>query len=234
MKNLLWYLIPFLLSACSSNDLKLEKNKTFINKEKNIELTLEAEIELLTPSIEPHISQNIRDSIIAIVLGKDFIKYRNKKVLDKYALSTIETFIKTTEEEIENAKLYTNINGKIMFHNEKYITYRRIMTTGTTPSKNEFMTTCNYYVLDAQTGRHISENEIFSSQQISIIRKLLRHKAKEMANLNEIEININRVRPNSNFAIMDSTIIYTFNPYEIAEPQIGFIEIVIPQKELNK
>ena len=48
---------------------------------------------------------------------------------------------------------------------------------------------------------------------------------------NEIEIDLNKVRPNGNFAIMNSSIMYTFNPYEIAHPEIGFIDIVLINKE---
>ena len=66
---------------------------------------------------------------------------------------------------------------------------------------------------------------------MNIIRKLLVKQAKEMATQNEIEIDLNKVRPNGNFAIMNSSIMYTFNPYEIAHPEIGFIDIVLINKE---
>ena len=78
---------------------------------------------------------------------------------------------------------------------------------------------------------NLSEKDIFTPQQMNAMRSLLVNRAKEMAAQNEIDINTRRVRPNGNFAIFDSTIVYTFNPYEIAHPRIGFIEIALEGKE---
>lgn len=105
------------------------------------------------------------------------------------------------------------------------------MTTNTAGDGVGLMSTCNYYVFDAKTGCHLQEKDIFSPQQINTMRNLLVERAKELAAQNEIELNLSRVRPNGNFAIMDSSIIYTFNPYEIARPEIGFLDIVLIDKE---
>jgi hypothetical protein len=95
------------------------------------------------------------------------------------------------------------------------------------------MTTCNHYLFDAQTGRYLNERDIFTPMQMNIIRSLLVDRAKEMAKENEIKIDFQRVRPNGNFTMTDSTITYTFNPYEIAHPRIGYIEITINNIKTN-
>ena len=95
------------------------------------------------------------------------------------------------------------------------------------------MTTCCNYVFDTKTGQHLKETDIFSTQELKKIRTLLQEKAKEMTQTNKIKYDLKRIKPNNNFAITDSTIIYTFNPYEIAPSKFGFIDITIERIHQN-
>ena len=155
------------------------------------------------------------------------------QLLKKYAKSSLATFVESTDSTLTDIKLYTKIDGEIVYADDTYVTFRRIMSTNTTTNAQTLMTTCNYYVFDAKTGRNLSEKDIFTPQQMNHIRALLVNRAKEMAQENEIIIDFKRVRPNGNFTITDSTITYTFNPYEIAHPRIGYIEITINNVKTN-
>ena len=227
MKKILLTLLLIIMIACSSKNNIITLKDTFIDKEHETTLTFDGNLNLSNRQI----SKPLRDSIIAAVLGSDFAKYSNNKVLRKYAKASLETFVETTDSTLIGATLYSKIDGEIVYADENYITFRRIMSTNIAPENQGLMTICNYYVFDAKTGRHLQEKDLFSPQTMNIIRKLLVKQAKEMATQNEIEIDLNKVRPNGNFAIMSSSIVYTFNPYEIAHPEIGFIDIVLINKE---
>lgn len=230
MRKLFGIFFVVLLVACSSDNHSISLKETFEDKENNITLVFEGELNTSLQQIDKHTNKILHDSVVATVLGDEFVEFGNNKILKKYAQSLIETFAETAETaetSEEEIRLYTQIDGKFVNESEKYVTFRRIMTTNTTPNTESLMTTCNYYVFDAKTGCHLRERDIFSPREMNIMRALLVERAKEMAIQNEIEIDLYRVRPNGNFTITDSTISYIFNPYEIAHPRIGYIEITI-------
>jgi hypothetical protein len=231
MKKLFGIFFAILFVACSSKKDSIAFNDSFEDKENNITLTFECNLNVSHPQLSSQNSKALRDSIIATTFGDKLAKYNNKKVLKKYAKSSLATFVESTDSTLTDIKLYTKIDGEIVYADDTYVTFRRIMSTNTTTNAQTLMTTCNYYVFDAKTGRNLSEKDIFTPQQMNAMRSLLVNRAKEMAAQNEININTRRVRPNGNFAIFDSTIVYTFNPYEIAHPRIGFIEIALEGKE---
>ena len=227
MKKILLALLLMIMIACSTKNNIITLNDILIDKKHETTLTFDGNLDLSNKQI----NKLLRDSIITTVLGRDFTKYSNSKVLKKYAKASLKTFVETTDSTLIGATLYSKIDGEIVYADENYITFRRIMSTNIAPENQGLMTTCNYYVFDAKTGRHLQEKDLFSPQTMNIIRKLLVKQAKEMATQNEIEIDLNKVRPNGNFAIMNSSIMYTFNPYEITHPEIGFIDIVLINKE---
>ncbi|MBO5729551.1 MAG: DUF3298 domain-containing protein [Paludibacteraceae bacterium] len=233
MKKLFGIFFAILLVACSSKNNSISLNDTLENQENNITLHFEGDLNFSNPNINKETEKILRDSIISTIFGNDFTKFSNNKLLKEYAQSSLNTFIKTTEDSAKKIKLYTKIDGNIISANNQYVSFRRIITTNTTTDAKTLMTTCNHYLFDAQTGRHLNERDIFTPLQMNIIRSLLVDRAKEMAKENEIKIDFQRVRPNGNFTLTDSTITYTFNPYEIAHPRIGYIEITINNIKTN-
>ena len=227
MKKILLALLLMIMIACSTKNNIITLNDILIDKKHQTTLTFNGNLDLSNKQI----NKLLRDSIITTILGRDFTKYSNSKVLKKYAKASLKTFVETTDSTLIGMSLYTKIDGEIVYADENYITFRRIMSTNIAPKNQGLMTTCNYYVFDAKTGKHLQEKDLFSQQAMNTMRKLLVKQAKEMATQNEIDIYLDRVRPNGNFAIMSSSIVYTFNPYEIAPPEIGFIDIVITEKE---
>ena len=233
MKKLFGIFFAVLLVACSSKNNSISLNDNFENKENNVTLHFEGDLNLSHQNINKETEKILRDSIVATVFGNDFTKFSNKKLLTEYAKSSLNTFIETAEDSAKELSLFTKIDNKIISADDQYVSFRRINTTNTTTNAKALMTTCTYYVFDAKTGRHLNERDIFTPQQMNHIRALLVNRAKEMAQENEIIIDFKRVRPNGNFTITDSTITYTFNPYEIAHPRIGYIEITINNVKTN-
>lgn len=195
-------------------------NGRLVDKEHDIVLEFEGTLDFAG-------NKNLRDSIVANVLGNDFARYGNNRVLRKYAKSSLRSFVATTDSVLTGVVLHTKMDGNIVCANEKYVCFKRTLSTSTSDDGDAWMTTCNCYVFDAQTGHIVQEEDIFSKQEMRALREMLVERIKTMALEDGMNFDYKRVRLNANFLITDSTITYIFNPYEIAEASVGVVEITI-------
>lgn len=98
----------------------------------------------------------------------------------------------------------------------------------------------NHFVLSAETGKRISEEDIFiENYEDTLAGILVNQIAKEnnAANPKELEnmgfFSVEEIFPNNNFMIDDTGITYTFNEYEIAAYAVGAIEVHLPFESLQ-
>ena len=228
-RTILVILFVLFLIVFVSKGRSLAWSGTLEEKEFDVVLEFEGAFDFSASKID----KTMRDSIIANVLGDRFVRYGNKRVMKKYAKATLETFVETTDSVVTGVILRTQLDGSIVCADEEYITFKRILSTNTSAEEDAQMMTCNYYVFDAKTGQRIQEKDIFSSQDMNVIHKMLVESVKEKAEQDGIELDYRRIYPNGNFTITDSTITYIFNPYEIAHPSVGFVEITIDNIKTN-
>ena len=94
------------------------------------------------------------------------------------------------------------------------------------------MTTKTNYVFNIKTGRQLTEEDIFGKGFERNVNRLLIEKTDilraedKLPQENEFYNNWD-VESNTNFALTDSSVIYTFNPYEIAPYWYGIIDVEI-------
>ena len=131
-------------------------------------------------------------------------------------------------EPIDTFNFETNIKGKILFCDSNVLSYQRELYTYAGGAHG--MTTKINYVFDIKTGRILTEEDIFgkgferkTTKQLIDKANILRAEGQLPAE-DEFYNNWNIV-PNGNFALTDSSVIYTFNPYEIAPYCYGIINI---------
>ena len=98
------------------------------------------------------------------------------------------------------------------------------------------MNTKMNYVFNIKTGKQLSEEEIFGKDFERKIQKRLIEKANILRQQNmlpeeDMFYSNSDITPNGNFALTDSSIIYTFNPYEIAPYCFGIIDIEVMRNE---
>ena len=65
------------------------------------------------------------------------------------------------------------MDGNIVCANEKYVCFKRTLSTSTSDDGDAWMTTCNCYVFDAKTGHIVQEEDIFSKQEMRALREML-------------------------------------------------------------
>ena len=98
----------------------------------------------------------------------------------------------------------------------------------------------NHFVLSAETGKQINEEDIFIENYEEALAEILVNQiAKEnnAANPKELEnmgfFSVEEIFPNNNFMIDNTGITYTFNEYEIAAYAVGAIEVHLPFEALQ-
>ncbi len=239
MKKILFILLCITMIGCSSNKNDLFDvviyNCEIVNENLNLQFEFKGEVEL--PLEKMYDSYKLlQDSIISIMFGEEFANYSAKKALQIYADSSFTEYEKIYNEIYENNPIEptdtfnfeTNIKGKILFCDSNILSYQRELYTYTGGAHGT--TTKTNYVFDIKTRRILTEKDIFGKGFERKINKLLSKEANtlrakgKLPKENEFYNNWN-IAPNGNFALTDSSIIYTFNPYEIAPYCYGIIDI---------
>lgn len=239
MKKILFILLCIIIVGCSSKKENLFDVVTYNceieNKDLNLQFEFDGEVELpLEKMCDSY--KLLQDSIMSIMFGDEFIGYSAKKALKVYADSSFVEYEKVYEEIYENNPLEpidtfnfeTNIKGKILFCDSNVLSYQRELYTYAGGAHG--MTTKINYVFDIKTGRILTEEDIFGKGFERSVSKLLTEKANILREEDKLPAedefyNNWNIVPNGNFALTDSSVIYTFNPYEIAPYCYGIIDI---------
>lgn len=98
----------------------------------------------------------------------------------------------------------------------------------------------NHFVLNANTGHRISEEDIFvDNYQDSLAEILVAQIAKQndISDPKELEnmgfFSVDEIYPNNNFFVDDTGITYTFNEYEIAAYVVGPVHVHLSFEEVQ-
>ena len=243
MKKILFILLVITLVGCSSEKDDLFETKSYsceiVNKELNLQFEFTGEIELPTTKMgDSH--KLLQESIISALFGSEFADYSTKKVLRVYADSSFVEYEKVYEEIYDHAKctidnaqicnFETHVKGWVLYCDSNILSYQRELYTYAGGAHG--MNTKTNYVFDIKTGKRLTEEDIFGQGFERKIGKLLDEKANTLRSKNILPTedefyNDWYIEPNGNFALTDSSIIYTFNPYEIAPYCFGIIDIEI-------
>ena len=246
MKKFILAILSTLLVACSSNNssnlFETISYDTQINDKKtNLSYDFKSSIQLPTKKFSANHS-TLRNNIISTILGSDFAEYNNTRALKVYADSSYTEYKKIYDEIYENNPIEptdtfyfsTDLQGKVLYSDTTILSYQRTLYTFTGGAHG--MNTTTNYVFDLKTGKQLTEEDIFGKDFERKIQKLLIKKAnilrqeERLPAENEFYNNWD-ISPNGNFALTDSTIIYTFNPYEIAPYCFGIINIEIARNQ---
>lgn len=245
MKKILFILLVIILVGCSSNNNDFFETKSYsceiVKEDFNLHFEFTGEIELPTEKIGDSYKL-LQNNILSALFGSEFADHPTKKVLQIYADSSFVEYEKVYEEIYENNPIeptdtfnfITDVKGKVLYCDSNILSYQRELYTYAGGAHG--MNTKINYVFDIKTGEQLTEEDIFGQGFERKVGKLLDEKAKALRvegllpEENEF-YNDWYIEPNGNFALTDSSIIYTFNPYEIAPYCYGIIDIEIMRSE---
>lgn len=130
-----------------------------------------------------------------------------------------------------------NLNQEIAFHNNKYVTLKNFVYEYMGGNHGNYGT--RYYMFDAITGERITINKLVSDTiKLQQIAQQEFYKMKELNN--KLPINDqgfwfekNVFHLNNNFGLINDTLVFTYNPYEITSYAEGQIDLKIPMSNLK-
>lgn len=191
----------------------------------------------------------IRNSIVTNLFGEEYIAYHNDSIASQFVHDLKREYLLTNApilNEMDNESLYSFNNehvldGFSLISDEKMYSYgiNRYVFMGGAHGLN----TINYYNYNLETGKLITEDDIFqknSSKKLTeIIKRRIVEQSIENSDVKPIKTLENSdywtsaIRPNGNFYIADESINYIFNPYEIGPYYLGITEVNIPFERLK-
>ena len=184
----------------------------------------------------------MQENILSALFGSEFADFSTKEILKVYADSSFVEYEKVYEEIYENNPIeptdtfnfITDVKGRVLYCDSNILSYQRELYTYAGGAHG--MNTKINYVFDIKTGEQLTEEDIFGQGFERKVDKLLDEKAKALRAEGLLPAedefyNDWYIEPNGNFALTDSSIIYTFNPYEIAPYCYGIIDIEIMRSE---
>ena len=245
MKKILFILLCITMFGCTSNKNDLFEIESYsceiINEDLNLQFEFTGEIELPTSKISDSYKL-LQENILSALFGSEFADFSTKKILKVYADSSFVEYEKVYEEIYENNPIeptdtfnfITDVKGKVLYCDSNILSYQRELYTYAGGAHG--MNTKINYVFDIKTGEQLTEEDIFGQGFERKVDKLLDEKAKALRAEGLLPAedefyNDWYIEPNGNFALTDSSIIYTFNPYEIAPYCYGIIDIEIMRSE---
>lgn len=95
------------------------------------------------------------------------------------------------------------------------------------------------YVVDLQTGKQVTENDIFVAGYEVVLQQLIINSLLDQANVKSVEeledlgfFGVREIIPNHNFLLTDKGIIYTYNKGEYSAYQLDAPQVFIPYEAI--
>lgn len=235
MKKILLILLTIILVACSS---KKRENKYFevveydcIIENDTLNLTLK-----YTAKIELPYAESLRDSIVTHTLGEVNYKKSNKRILKNHANTWLYDISEIEEFNTAPIEHKINLYGNIIYQDSTHLSYLR-----STQWEDNYFSKWQYRgtIFDIKTGKILTEEDLFGTDHKRKMHKLLVKYATPLRDDITLPIeednlyNNDKIQPNGNFVLTDSSVMYIFHKYEIAYGYYGDVFINIPRHEFE-
>ncbi len=247
-------LLILVFNSCKKNIVELTENNYTTRQFLSSDTTLGAikifiETEIPSKFKSKPVLDSIRTVIIRSLYGKDFLKYSNDSLAEKFAHELITDYKLTNLpmlEKLSKKNSYSfnfehELHGFSLLSNKELFSYgiSRYIYMGGAHS----LSTRIFFNFELKTGKLLKENDIFienyEKKIVDLIKLRIVEQSREdstiipITNLDETDYWLDAIRPNGNFYITESSINYVFNPYEIAPYSLGETEIILPFERLQ-
>ncbi len=242
-------LIIVFFGSCKQKTIKtIEKNATnrYFLAEDTTKGSLNVDISVEIPVCFDNeaILDSVRNEIIRNLFGNSYVLQPNNLIVGKFSSDLSKEYKQTNSsilEQMDSTTLYS-FNNEHVLEGFSLLNDKNIYSYGI--SRYVFMggahglITLTYLNFDLQTGKKITEDDLFTTGFVSKLTEILKSRIVEQSiedkdtepilDLENTDYWVDAIKPNGNFYITDESINYVFNPYEIAPYYMGQTEVVIP------
>lgn len=223
------------------------EEKYYLTKDtSNAVLDIVMQMELPERYKSKQVLTDVRNSIIANILGEEYVRYNNREVLPAYAADRNEEYRSENlpfvdEDNPDGVGFGFNNNyeysGYSLLNDERTYSYGVDIYAYMGGAHGVYSQL--FFNYDLRTGDLISQNDIFTADSEGLLIERIKQniiKGNETLN-SESDLEeffwVENIIPNDNFYITEDGINYVYNPYEIAPYVWGIIEAFIPYKEIK-
>ena len=159
-------------------------------------------------------SLNIRKELIGVLLGEKYINMPPQQAIDRFG-----------HDKYDSVLTSYNLEGEFSTVNEHFLTYE-VDRFASYAGAAHGIYGKRVYLFDVKTGQRLHQHDIFKQSE-AFRQTIIEHITDKE------DIWISSVKLNDNFDITpDGTVVYYYNPYEIACFARGIVEVSIPIKTL--
>jgi len=250
-------LITGLFSSCTQKTVKTVEEdftrKYYLSSDTSKgALSVDIHVEIPVTFADKKVLNSIRETIINNLFGEEFIPQPNDSVVQLFTNMLVTDYKANNEplvNELDTASSYSfnnehTLEGFSLLNDKHIYSYgidRYIYMGGAHGLNNR-----NYFNFDLNTGKLITENDLFIAsfkiELSELIKKRIIEESKNVKgaeadpilDLEDTDYWTDSIKANGNFYITDESINYVFNPYEIAPYYMGLTEVTIPFNRLSK
>ncbi|MDU1889900.1 MAG: RsiV family protein [Dysgonomonas sp.] len=189
-----------------------------------------------------------RELNYALLEDEGYEQLKPAEAVDKYITDYIENYTREAKEQFPDWEtsgdtedyysFYKTLDSKVLFDKGGLISYQ-VSSMDYKGGANS-STVYRNVVIDLQTGKRLSEDDIFVPDykkmlNAQLIRKVLdQNKVMKPEDLLEFGYwGIEDLTSNSNFYVDQKGLTYIFNPGEYSAPSLGAIRILLTYTEIN-
>ncbi len=246
LNSVLLIVLLVLFAACNQKPKELKfsnfkiANKQFpIVGDSSRSCTFEANIPIfedgnqqLIDSINTFIAQTFFENESKITDLKQLVKAESDSFYQRY----LRDFSEFSEADFPLTYDY-NLRLSVAFHNEKYVTLKNDNYEYTGGAHGNYATL--YHVFNALNGKRVSISELvedtlkleqLAKQQFYTLKQI---DSTKLINDQGYWFEKNVFSLNSNYGLLNDTLVFTYNPYEITGYAEGQIDLKVPLSKLK-
>lgn len=231
--------IALIFTACQKNGGELQfKTVTFSDSiaHEGIVYTFDAEMELPSEGATAEVRESLRDNIVLLCLGENYVGISDRKLLNVYSDSSYAEYARLFESDMASIdpnidfviNCETRIRGAVSYESDRLLNYEHRMYVYSGGAHGMYRIT--NYIFDVNTGEVISEADIFADNVDDRLHALLVEQATTLRSDGTLPSDSDffgddLIIPNGNLELGENGLSYIFNPYEIAPYSYGTIAI---------
>lgn len=216
----------FTVDSFASSDVLSSGGKTYSK------VKISADIQTLKAGLNPEAVAAINREILRGAFNEGVMDMSVKDAYESYRdLWYSELKDSTGCYSLNDDDVYEKIiKGKFLYNDKKYVSY--MLSFYDYENGGAHGMSANVpFVFNAETGAVLEEKDLFKEGYKNVVSEMLTAKAKEKAE--EYVLQCEEVEANNVFYLTKDSIVYVFNPYEIAPYSSGVIEIALPLESLK-
>ena len=239
-------------NAVTFDSIQVDETYHLLRNDSNPNCNLQIKFIFPAKYNDPEVLKNIRRIFVETYFGEEFAGLSPEEAVKKYTDEYITAYKDLEQDFSDDLKksqasgeqvgawysYYENSADEIGFNGNDILSYTVYVENYTGGAHGAHAS--NNHVINLETGKLITERDIFVDDYQDTLAALLVNKIAEENKVNDPKdlenagfFSVEEIYPNNNFLVDEAGITYTFNEYEIAAYVVGQTQVFLSYPELQ-